>query len=151
MVKATSILHKALTMNARPTHHLELALRKLKAGEKWLFPTTEVEEEEDEEEQNPSGTVWSCLLLCGGHEMIIYIRIISIILLINLQQWLQKAHPFLVKTMNSVLLLVCLWADWLNSPSLPPWTLPLSGNCLIWAAGMSLHRCNMLNLFIFFP
>lgn len=56
MAKATSILHNALTMNARPTHHLELAIRKLKAGEKRLVPTTEVEEE-DEEEEKPSGTV----------------------------------------------------------------------------------------------
>lgn len=43
-------------MNARPTHHLEVAIRKLKAGEKRLFSTTEVDEDEEEEEK-PSGTV----------------------------------------------------------------------------------------------
>lgn len=43
-------------MNARPTHHLELAIRNLKAGEKRLVPTTE-EEDDDEEEEKPSGTV----------------------------------------------------------------------------------------------
>ncbi|XP_075868717.1 dual specificity protein kinase Ttk isoform X2 [Nelusetta ayraudi] len=64
VVKATSILHKALTMNARPTHHLELAIRNLKAGEKRLVPTTEEEEEEeedddDEEEEKPSAAPMS--------------------------------------------------------------------------------------------
>lgn len=45
-------------MNARPTHHLELAIRNLKAGEKRLVPTTEEEEENDnEEEEKPSGIV----------------------------------------------------------------------------------------------
>lgn len=43
-------------MNARPTHHLELAIRNLKTGEKRLVPTTE-EEDDDEEEEKPSGTV----------------------------------------------------------------------------------------------
>lgn len=57
VVKATSILHKALTMNARPTHHLELAIRNLKAGEKRLVPTMEEEDDDDEEEEKPSGTV----------------------------------------------------------------------------------------------
>lgn len=46
MIKATSILHKAQAMNARPAELLETAIRNLKTGEKQLVPTREEEEEE---------------------------------------------------------------------------------------------------------
>lgn len=55
-MKATSILHKALAMNAKPAELLELAIRNLKAGEKRLVPTRG-EEKADEEEDKPPGTV----------------------------------------------------------------------------------------------
>ncbi|KAM6935094.1 dual specificity protein kinase Ttk [Lycodopsis pacificus] len=48
VIKATSILHKAQVLNARPTELLELAIRNLKAGEKQLVPPGEEEEEEEE-------------------------------------------------------------------------------------------------------
>ncbi|XP_034384681.1 dual specificity protein kinase Ttk isoform X2 [Cyclopterus lumpus] len=43
VIKATSILHKAQTLNARPAELLEMAVRNLKAGEKLLVPTKEEE------------------------------------------------------------------------------------------------------------
>ncbi|XP_040899330.1 dual specificity protein kinase Ttk isoform X1 [Toxotes jaculatrix] len=43
VIKATSILHKAQALNARPAELLEVALRNLKAGEKQLVPTKEEE------------------------------------------------------------------------------------------------------------
>ncbi|KAK9513350.1 hypothetical protein VZT92_026890 [Zoarces viviparus] len=49
VIKATSILHKAQALNARPAELLELAIRNLKAGEKRLVPPGEEEEEEEEE------------------------------------------------------------------------------------------------------
>ncbi|KAM9851684.1 dual specificity protein kinase Ttk [Aulostomus maculatus] len=39
LIKATSILHKAQLLNAKPAELLEVAIHKLKAGEKQLFPT----------------------------------------------------------------------------------------------------------------
>ncbi|XP_031730358.1 dual specificity protein kinase Ttk [Anarrhichthys ocellatus] len=47
VIKATSILHKAQALNARPAELLELAIRNLKAGEKQLVPPREEEEEEE--------------------------------------------------------------------------------------------------------
>ncbi|XP_029360640.1 dual specificity protein kinase Ttk [Echeneis naucrates] len=41
VIKATSILHKAQTLNARPAELVELAIRNLKAGEKQLVPRKE--------------------------------------------------------------------------------------------------------------
>lgn len=55
-MKATSILNKALAMNAKPAELLELAIRNLKAGEKRLVPTRG--EEKADEEDKPPGTVW---------------------------------------------------------------------------------------------
>ncbi|CAL8248038.1 unnamed protein product [Lota lota] len=49
--KATSILLKAQTLNARPPRLLEVALQNLKAGAKRLVPT----EAEEEEEEHPGG------------------------------------------------------------------------------------------------
>lgn len=46
VIKATSILHKAQAMNAKPAELLERAIRNLKTGEKQLVPTREEEEEE---------------------------------------------------------------------------------------------------------
>ncbi|XP_035478848.1 dual specificity protein kinase Ttk isoform X2 [Scophthalmus maximus] len=46
--KASSILHKAQALNARPAELLEVAIRNLKAGEKLLVPTKE-------EEHHPTG------------------------------------------------------------------------------------------------
>lgn len=46
IIKATSILHKAQAMNARPAELLETAIRNLKTGEKQLVPTRNEEEEE---------------------------------------------------------------------------------------------------------
>ncbi|KAI3361417.1 hypothetical protein L3Q82_013588 [Scortum barcoo] len=43
VIKATSILHKAQALNARPAELLELAIHNLKAGEKQLVPTREEE------------------------------------------------------------------------------------------------------------
>uniref|UniRef100_A0A8C4E0X2 Dual specificity protein kinase TTK n=1 Tax=Dicentrarchus labrax TaxID=13489 RepID=A0A8C4E0X2_DICLA len=43
VIKATSILHKAQALNARPAELLEMAIRNLKAGEKQLVPTREEE------------------------------------------------------------------------------------------------------------
>lgn len=57
-MKATSILHKALAMNAKPAELLELAMRNLKAGEKRLVPTRGEETADEEEEDKPPGTVW---------------------------------------------------------------------------------------------
>lgn len=58
-MKATSILHKALAMNAKPAELLDLAIRNLKAGEKRLVPTRgEEKADEEEEEDKPPGTVW---------------------------------------------------------------------------------------------
>uniref|UniRef100_A0A8C2ZM12 Ttk protein kinase n=1 Tax=Cyclopterus lumpus TaxID=8103 RepID=A0A8C2ZM12_CYCLU len=51
VIKATSILHKAQTLNARPAELLEMAVRNLKAGEKLLVPT---KEEENQEVQLPA-------------------------------------------------------------------------------------------------
>ncbi|XP_029308452.1 dual specificity protein kinase Ttk [Cottoperca gobio] len=47
MIKATSILHKAQALNARPTELLEVAMRNLKAGEKRLVPAREEEHHTD--------------------------------------------------------------------------------------------------------
>ncbi|CAL8287157.1 unnamed protein product [Merluccius merluccius] len=52
--KATSILLKAQTLNARPPMLLEVALRNIQAGEKRLVPAEE-EQEEEEEEHHTSG------------------------------------------------------------------------------------------------
>lgn len=57
-MKATSILHKALAMNAKPAELLELAIHNLKAGEKRLVPTRGEEKADEEEEDKPPGTVW---------------------------------------------------------------------------------------------
>lgn len=45
MSKATSILHKAQAVNARPAELLETAIRNLKMGAKQLLPTRDEEEE----------------------------------------------------------------------------------------------------------
>lgn len=42
-MKATSILHKAQALNARPAELLEVAISNLKAGVKQLLPTREEE------------------------------------------------------------------------------------------------------------
>ncbi|XP_037641843.1 dual specificity protein kinase Ttk [Sebastes umbrosus] len=47
VMKATSILHKAQALHARPAELLELAIRNLKAGEKQLVPTREEEQPSD--------------------------------------------------------------------------------------------------------
>ncbi|CAK6954237.1 dual specificity protein kinase Ttk [Scomber scombrus] len=47
VVKATSILRKAQTLNAKPAELLEVAIRNLKAGEKQLVPTGEEEQPTD--------------------------------------------------------------------------------------------------------
>ncbi|XP_059195348.1 dual specificity protein kinase Ttk isoform X2 [Centropristis striata] len=47
VMKATSILHKALALNARPAELLDMAIRNLKAGEKQLVPNTEEENPTD--------------------------------------------------------------------------------------------------------
>lgn len=43
VMKATSILHKAQALNARPAELLEVAISNLKAGVKQLLPTREEE------------------------------------------------------------------------------------------------------------
>lgn len=50
VIKATSILHKAQAMNAKPAELLEMAICNLKTGAKQLVPTR------DEEEEPTSGT-----------------------------------------------------------------------------------------------
>lgn len=45
MSKATSILHKAQAVNARPAELLETAICNLKMGAKQLLPTRDEEEE----------------------------------------------------------------------------------------------------------
>lgn len=50
VIKATSILHKAQAMNAKPAQLLEMAIRNLKTGAKQLVPTR------DEEKEPSSGT-----------------------------------------------------------------------------------------------
>ncbi|KAJ4920546.1 hypothetical protein JOQ06_023077 [Pogonophryne albipinna] len=47
VIKATSILHKAQALNARPAELLEGAIRNLKAGEKLLMPNREEEHSTD--------------------------------------------------------------------------------------------------------
>ncbi|CAJ1061976.1 dual specificity protein kinase Ttk [Xyrichtys novacula] len=47
VIKATSILHKAQALNAKPAELLEMALRNLKAGEGQLVPTGEEEHSTD--------------------------------------------------------------------------------------------------------
>ncbi|XP_035019941.2 dual specificity protein kinase Ttk [Hippoglossus stenolepis] len=44
VIKASSILHKAQVLNARPAELLQVAMRNLKAGEKQLVPTKEEEQ-----------------------------------------------------------------------------------------------------------
>ncbi|XP_034553981.1 dual specificity protein kinase Ttk isoform X2 [Notolabrus celidotus] len=47
VIKATSILHKAQALNAKPAELLEMAIRNLKAGEKQLVPAREEEHSTD--------------------------------------------------------------------------------------------------------
>lgn len=57
VIKATSILHKAQALNARPAELLEMAVRNLKAGEKRLMPSREEEEEPPAGRGEPRGAV----------------------------------------------------------------------------------------------
>ncbi|XP_044063780.1 dual specificity protein kinase Ttk isoform X2 [Siniperca chuatsi] len=63
VIKATSILHKAQALNARPAELLEMAIRNLKAGEKQLVPTRE--EEHPTELQT---VVPVSVSTCGGNQ-----------------------------------------------------------------------------------
>ncbi|XP_039868574.1 dual specificity protein kinase Ttk isoform X4 [Simochromis diagramma] len=58
--KATSILHKAHTLNAKPAELLDMAIHNLKAGEKQLLPTSE---EDPPTDLQASAPVMSA---CGG-------------------------------------------------------------------------------------
>lgn len=60
LLKATSILHKAQALNAKPPELLEMAVRNLKSGEKQLLPTSE---EDPPTDMNTSAPVMS---VCGG-------------------------------------------------------------------------------------
>lgn len=60
VMKATSILHKAQAMNARPAELLEMAIRNLKAGAKQHVSTS------DKEEEQPSGTDSSQVSFIGS-------------------------------------------------------------------------------------
>ncbi|XP_068616410.1 dual specificity protein kinase Ttk [Brachionichthys hirsutus] len=55
VIKATSILHKAQALNAKPAGILETALRNLKAGEKQLVPTRQEENPADMQASSPAG------------------------------------------------------------------------------------------------
>ncbi|XP_067458404.1 dual specificity protein kinase Ttk [Thunnus thynnus] len=59
VVKATSILHKAQALNAKPAELLEVAIRNLKAGEKQLVPT--------KEEEHPTD-LQTGMASCGGNQ-----------------------------------------------------------------------------------
>ncbi|XP_071758524.1 dual specificity protein kinase Ttk [Centroberyx gerrardi] len=61
--KATSILHKAQALNARPGKVLEVAMRNLKAGEKQLVPTEEEECSPDLQSHGPRRVA-----TCGGKQ-----------------------------------------------------------------------------------
>lgn len=51
MIKATSILHKAQALNAKPAELVNLAIRNLKAGEKQLVPN---------QDEDPTGKYSAC-------------------------------------------------------------------------------------------
>ncbi|KAM4581591.1 dual specificity protein kinase Ttk [Odontesthes bonariensis] len=59
LIKATSILHKAQALNAKPAELLETALCNLKAGEKQLVPSLE--------EEPPAGVAGG-VRTCGGNQ-----------------------------------------------------------------------------------
>ncbi|KAM9724248.1 dual specificity protein kinase Ttk isoform 1-T1 [Menidia menidia] len=59
LIKATSILHKALALNAKPAELLETAMCNLKAGEKQLLSSSE--------EEPPTGAAGS-VVPCGGNQ-----------------------------------------------------------------------------------
>ncbi|XP_076593747.1 dual specificity protein kinase Ttk [Chaetodon auriga] len=63
IIKATSILHKAQALNARPAELLEMAIRNLKAGEKQLVPTREEEQPTDLQAAVPPSVP-----TCGGNQ-----------------------------------------------------------------------------------
>ncbi|KAM9353398.1 dual specificity protein kinase Ttk [Symphorus nematophorus] len=63
VMKATSILHKAQALNARPAELLETAIRNLKAGEKQLVPTREEEQPTDLQTAAPVS-----VSTCGGNQ-----------------------------------------------------------------------------------
>ncbi|XP_027142549.1 dual specificity protein kinase Ttk [Larimichthys crocea] len=61
VIKATSILHKAQALNAKPAELLEMAVRNLKAGEKQLVPIREEEQPADVQTGVPVSA-------CGGNQ-----------------------------------------------------------------------------------
>ncbi|XP_065814045.1 dual specificity protein kinase Ttk isoform X1 [Labrus bergylta] len=60
VIKATSILHKAQALNARPAELLEMAIRNLKAGLKQLVPAREEEHSTDLQTYVP-GSLSTCV------------------------------------------------------------------------------------------
>ncbi|KAG7240613.1 hypothetical protein INR49_026668, partial [Caranx melampygus] len=62
LIKASSILHKAQTLNAQPAELLEVAIRNLKAGEKQLVSTKE------EEHLTDSTVVPAIFSTCSGNQ-----------------------------------------------------------------------------------
>ncbi|XP_037533090.1 dual specificity protein kinase Ttk [Nematolebias whitei] len=65
--KAASILHKALTQNAKPVELLDTAIRNLKAGEMLLVPPKEEDPCTESLMGDPSG-VSESVPSCGGHQ-----------------------------------------------------------------------------------
>ncbi|KAM6994273.1 dual specificity protein kinase Ttk [Tautogolabrus adspersus] len=63
VIKATSILHKAQALNARPAELLEMAIRNLKAGLKQLVPAREEEHSTDLRTDVPGSSS-----TCVGHQ-----------------------------------------------------------------------------------
>ncbi|XP_074538712.1 dual specificity protein kinase Ttk [Halichoeres trimaculatus] len=63
VVKATLILHKAQTLNAKPAELLEMAIRNLKAGETQLVPVREEEHSTDLQTDTQVSTS-----TCGGNQ-----------------------------------------------------------------------------------
>ncbi|XP_070768366.1 dual specificity protein kinase Ttk [Enoplosus armatus] len=63
VIKATSILHKAQALNARPAELLEVAIRNLKAGEKQLVPSREEVHPTDVQTSVPVN-----VSTCGGNQ-----------------------------------------------------------------------------------
>ncbi|XP_041798777.1 dual specificity protein kinase Ttk [Chelmon rostratus] len=63
IIKATSILHKAQALNARPAELLQMAIRNLKAGEKQLVPNREEEHPTDLQAAVPPS-----VSTCGGSQ-----------------------------------------------------------------------------------
>ncbi|XP_041845163.1 dual specificity protein kinase Ttk [Melanotaenia boesemani] len=68
LMKATSILHKAQAVNARPTELLEMAMCNLKSGEKQLMPSIDEEPLSGRGSVNVDSSYCPSIPTCGGNQ-----------------------------------------------------------------------------------